>query len=59
MLARRLKRHDPDHKAANEKFIVEDLSVMSDFMIHKTCLMYQVGKKEYVLSRNSTYFFVV
>ena len=41
MLARILKR-DPSHREATEKFIIEDLSVMSDFDIHKTCLAYRV-----------------
>ena len=40
-LARMLKK-DPSHSHAVEKFIKEDLSVMSDFDIHKTCLAYRV-----------------
>ena len=46
MLARILKR-DPSHREATEKFIMEDLSVMSDFDIHKTCLAYRVTKHTY------------
>ena len=42
MLARILKR-DPSLREATEKFIIEDLSVMSDFDIHKTCLAYRVS----------------
>ena len=42
ILARILKR-DPSHREATEKFIVEDLSVLSDFDIHKTCLAYRVS----------------
>ena len=40
ILAKLLKK-DESHKNAHEKFIVEDLSVMSDFDIHKTCLAYR------------------
>ena len=40
-MAKVLKR-DPSHKDARESFIIEDLSVMSDFEIHKTCLAYRV-----------------
>ena len=43
VLARILKRNDPGHKQANENYIIEDLSVMSDFYIHKTCLAYRVS----------------
>merc|ERR1740129_1574407 len=39
-LARLLKK-DATHEKAVEKFIAEDLSVMSDFDIHKTCLAYR------------------
>jgi len=39
-MAKVLKR-DPSHKDARESFIIEDLSVMSDFEIHKTCLAYR------------------
>jgi len=39
-LARILKK-DASHDKAVEKFIAEDLSVMSDFDIHKTCLAYR------------------
>jgi SWI/SNF-related matrix-associated actin-dependent regulator 1 of chromatin subfamily A len=45
VLARLLKR-DHTHKDATEKFIVEDLSVMSDFDIHKTCLAYRVSRNK-------------
>ena len=41
-LARILKK-DASHEKAVEKFIAEDLSVMSDFDIHKTCLAYRVS----------------
>ena len=41
-LAKLLKK-DPSHEAAVEKFIIEDMSVMSDFDIHKTCLAYRVS----------------
>ena len=47
VLARILKKQDPGHREANEKFIVEDLSVMSDFSIHQTCLMYRVRNSNY------------
>lgn len=40
VLARLLKK-DKSHREANEKFIYEDLSVLSDFDIHKTCLAYR------------------
>ena len=46
-LARMLKK-DPSHSHAVEKFIKEDLSVMSDFDIHKTCLAYRVGNNFHV-----------
>merc|ERR550539_564956 len=39
ILARLLKQ-DSSHSNATEKFIFDDLSVMSDFAIHKTCLAY-------------------
>jgi len=39
-MAKILKR-DPSHKDARESYIIEDLSVMSDFDIHKTCLAYR------------------
>ena len=41
-LAKLLKK-DATHEKAVEKFIAEDLSVMSDFDIHKTCLAYRVS----------------
>ncbi len=41
MLARMLKK-DESHHLAVEKYIAEDLSVLSDFDIHKTCLAYRV-----------------
>ena len=40
ILAKLLKK-DESHKNAQEKFIIEDLSYMSDFEIHKTCLAYR------------------
>ena len=40
-LARILKK-DSSHCQAVEKFIADDLSVLSDFDIHKTCLAYRV-----------------
>ena len=40
-LAKMLKK-DSSHINAVEKFIVQDLEVMSDFDIHKTCLHYRV-----------------
>jgi len=40
ILAKLLKK-DESHKNAQEKFIIEDLSYMSDFDIHKTCLAYR------------------
>jgi SWI/SNF-related matrix-associated actin-dependent regulator 1 of chromatin subfamily A len=43
-LARVLKREDPSHMDAEEKLIIEDLSVMSDFEIHTTCLQYRVSR---------------
>jgi len=39
-LAKMLKK-DSSHINAVEKFIVQDLEVMSDFDIHKTCLHYR------------------
>jgi len=42
-LARKLKKLDSGHREANVKFIEEDLSVMHDFAIHKTCLAYRVS----------------
>ena len=42
-LARTLKKHCPNHKEAVEAFIREDLTVLSDFHIHKTCLAYKVS----------------
>ena len=41
-LARILKK-DSSHCQAIEKFIADDLSVLSDFDIHKTCLAYRVS----------------
>ena len=43
VLARLLKRQDAGHQQAVEKFIREDLAVMSDFYIHKTCMAYRVS----------------
>ena len=45
-LARILKK-DASHCQAIEKFIVDDLSVLSDFDIHKTCLAYRVSFENY------------
>ena len=42
-LARVLKK-DSSHSQAVEKFIAEDLSALSDFDIHKTCLAYRVSQ---------------
>ena len=42
VIARLLKTRDSGHKEANEAFIVEDLKVMSDFEINKTCETYRV-----------------
>ena len=42
-LARTLKTKDSGHRDAVEKFIREDLAVLSDFFIHKTCLAYRVS----------------
>ena len=46
-LAKLLKK-DASHEKAVEKFIAEDLSVMSDFDIHKTCLAYRVSIYSYL-----------
>ena len=50
ILAQLLKK-DPSHREANVKYIMEDLSVMSDFDIHKTCLAYRVSFKRIYLVR--------
>ncbi len=42
MIARTLKAKDSGHKNALESFIVQDLKVMSDFDIHRTCETYRV-----------------
>ena len=42
-LARLLKKNDPGHAKAVEKFIVEDIEALSDFYIHKTCQHYPVS----------------
>jgi len=39
-------KNDESHADAEEKLIVEDLSVMSDFEIHKTCLSYHCLKNQ-------------
>lgn len=44
LLAKILKKQDSGHKEANEAFIREDLSVLTDFLIHKTCLEYRVSE---------------
>lgn len=41
VLARLLKTRDSGHKEALESYIVEDLKIMSDFEIHKTCENYR------------------
>lgn len=41
VMARLLKTRDSGHKEANETFIVEDLKVMSDFEINRTCETYR------------------
>ena len=42
-MARLLKTRDSGHKEANETYIVEDLKVMSDFEINRTCETYRVS----------------
>ena len=37
----RILKEDQSHENAEEKFIIEDLSVMSDFDINSTCLAYR------------------
>ncbi len=44
IIARTLKKHDSGHAQANVNLIVEDLSYMSDYYIHKTCLAYRVSQ---------------
>ena len=44
-MARLLKTRDSGHKQAIESYIVEDLKVMSDFEIHKTCETYRVSHR--------------
>ncbi|XP_059083286.1 SWI/SNF-related matrix-associated actin-dependent regulator of chromatin subfamily A containing DEAD/H box 1 homolog [Tigriopus californicus] len=41
LLAKILKKQDSGHKEAVEAFIREDLSVLTDFLIHKTCLEFR------------------
>jgi len=41
VMARLLKTRDSGHKEANEAFIVEDLKLMSDFEINRTCETYR------------------
>eukprot|EP00090_Calanus_glacialis_P034369 TRINITY_DN5767_c0_g1_i1.p1 TRINITY_DN5767_c0_g1~~TRINITY_DN5767_c0_g1_i1.p1 ORF type:complete len:906 (-),score=328.78 TRINITY_DN5767_c0_g1_i1:158-2875(-) len=41
VMARLLKTRDSGHSEANETFIVEDLKVMSDFEINRTCETYR------------------
>jgi len=41
VLAKLLKTKDSEHKEAIESYIVEDLKIMSDFEIHKTCEAYR------------------
>ena len=42
VMARLLKTRDSGHKQAIESYIVEDLKIMSDFEINKTCETYRV-----------------
>ena len=42
VMARLLKTRDSGHKEALESYIVEDLKIMSDFEINKTCETYRV-----------------
>ena len=42
VMARLLKTRDSGHKQALESYIVEDLKIMSDFEINKTCETYRV-----------------
>ena len=42
VIARLLKTRDSGHKQAIESYIVEDLKIMSDFEINKTCETYRV-----------------
>ena len=42
VIARLLKTRDSGHKQALESYIVEDLKIMSDFEINKTCETYRV-----------------
>ena len=41
-MARLLKTRDSGHKQAVESYIVDDLKIMSDFEINKTCETYRV-----------------
>jgi len=41
VIARLLKTRDSGHRDALESYIVEDLKVMSDFQIHRTCETYR------------------
>ena len=43
VIARLLKTRDSGHKDANEDYIIEDLKIMSDFDINKTCETYRVS----------------
>ena len=43
VMARLLKTRDSGHKQALESYIVEDLKIMSDFEINKTCETYRVS----------------
>ena len=42
-MARLLKTRDSGHKQAVESYIVDDLKIMSDFEINKTCETYRVS----------------
>ena len=45
VIARLLKTRDSGHKQAVESYIVEDLKIMSDFDINKTCETYRVRRR--------------
>ena len=42
LIARLLKTKDAGHKNAVEEYIIQDLKLLSDFDIHKTCETYRV-----------------
>ena len=47
VMARLLKTRDSGHKEAIESYIVEDLKIMSDFEINKTCETYRVREPQF------------